>query len=200
MNQYTHNSINDDSEIAFDLGADIKYSITPSLTIDLTYNTDFAQAEVDKQQVNLDRFNLFYPEKRAFFLENAGQFSVGSPGEVDLFFSRRIGISENGLVVPILGGGRLSGKVGNTNIGVLSMVTDNIESIGLNKNNFSVARVNHNISNSRSSIGVAYVARDGIGNNLSNDFNRAFEELKFKFSTLSIKIIFSLLLNVDLFA
>ena len=91
MNQYTHNSINDDSEIAFDLGADIKYSITPSLTIDLTYNTDFAQAEVDKQQVNLDRFNLFYPEKRAFFLENAGQFSVGSPGEVDLFFSRRIG-------------------------------------------------------------------------------------------------------------
>ena len=52
----------------FDGGADLKYSITPSLTLDLTYNTDFAQAEVDKQQVNLDRFNLFYPEKRAFFL------------------------------------------------------------------------------------------------------------------------------------
>ena len=174
LNQYTHNSIVGDSEIAFDVGADIKYSITPSLTLDLTYNTDFAQAEVDKQQVNLDRFNLFYPEKRAFFLENAGQFSVGSPGEVDLFFSRRVGISENGSVVPILGGGRLSGKVGSTNIGVLSMVTDNIESIGLNKNNFSVARVNHNISNSRSSIGVAYVARDGIGNNLSDDFNRVY--------------------------
>ena len=59
---------------------------------DMTYNTDFAQVEVDEQQVNLDRFNLFFPEKRAFFLENAGQFSVGSPGEVDLFFSRRIGL------------------------------------------------------------------------------------------------------------
>ena len=76
-------------------GADLKYSITPALTLDLTYNTDFAQVEVDEQQVNLDRFNLFFPEKRPFFLENAGQFSVGSPGEIDLFFSRRIGIDSN---------------------------------------------------------------------------------------------------------
>lgn len=77
-----------DSKIEFDsdVGGDIKYSITPSLTLDLTYNTDFAQVEVDQQQVNLDRFNLFFPEKRPFFLENAGLFSVGSPGEVDLFF------------------------------------------------------------------------------------------------------------------
>ena len=66
-----------------DFGGDIKYSLTPGLTLDLTYNTDFAQVEVDDQQVNLDRFNLFFPEKRPFFLENAGQFSVGSPGEVD---------------------------------------------------------------------------------------------------------------------
>ena len=66
----------------------------------MTYNTDFAQVEVDEQQVNLDRFNLFFPEKRPFFLENAGQFSVGSPGEVDLFFSRRIGIGNNGALVP----------------------------------------------------------------------------------------------------
>ena len=87
-----------------DAGADIKYSLTPGLTLDLTYNTDFAQVEVDEQQVNLDRFNLFFPEKRAFFLENAGQFSVGSPGEVDLFFSRRIGIGEGGELVPIIGG------------------------------------------------------------------------------------------------
>jgi len=76
------------------IGGDIKYSLTPGLTLDLTYNTDFAQVEVDEQQVNLDRFNLFFPEKRPFFLENAGQFSVGSPGEVDLFFSRRIGIGK----------------------------------------------------------------------------------------------------------
>ena len=64
-------------------GMDLKYSVTPSLTLDLTYNTDFAQVEVDDEQVNLDRFNLFFPEKRPFFLENAGQFTVGSPGEVD---------------------------------------------------------------------------------------------------------------------
>ena len=78
----------DPSEAKFkpEFGADVKYSITPAVTLDLTYNTDFAQVEVDQEQVNLDRFNLFFPEKRPFFLENAGQFSVGSPGEVDLFF------------------------------------------------------------------------------------------------------------------
>ena len=75
-----------------EVGIDGKYNITPGLTLDGTYNTDFAQVEVDDQQVNLDRFNLFFPEKRPFFLENAGFFSVGNPGEVDLFFSRRIGI------------------------------------------------------------------------------------------------------------
>ncbi|MBT8307926.1 MAG: carbohydrate binding family 9 domain-containing protein, partial [Maribacter sp.] len=107
----------EDSDYDFDaeIGGDIKYSITPSLTLDLTYNTDFAQVEVDQQQVNLDRFNLFFPEKRPFFLENAGLFSVGSPGEVDLFFSRRIGIGEEGNVVPIIGGARVSGKANRTN-------------------------------------------------------------------------------------
>jgi hypothetical protein len=91
-----HDKAPDETEVHPDVGADIKYSITPSLTLDLTYNTDFAQVEVDQQQINLDRFNLFFPEKRPFFLENAGFFSAGSPGEVDLFFSRRIGISNNG--------------------------------------------------------------------------------------------------------
>jgi len=81
-----------ETEVNGDIGVDVKYSVTPSITLDLTYNTDFAQVEVDDQQVNLDRFNLFFPEKRPFFLENAGLFTVGSPGEVDLFFSRRIGI------------------------------------------------------------------------------------------------------------
>ena len=75
---------------------DVKYNLTPSLTLDATVNTDFAQVEVDDQQVNLDRFNLFFPEKRPFFLENAGFFAVGNPGEVDLFFSRRIGIDADG--------------------------------------------------------------------------------------------------------
>ena len=166
LTQLTNFSDKKDVKTNIDGGADLKYSITPSLTLDLTYNTDFAQAEVDKQQVNLDRFNLFYPEKRAFFLENAGQFSVGSPGEIDLFFSRKIGISSNGSIVPIKGGGRLSGKVGNTNIGLLSMITDASDQLNSKRNNYYVTRVNHNFNNSRSSIGAAF-----IGKTISKDLN-----------------------------
>ncbi|MDZ7632498.1 MAG: DUF5916 domain-containing protein [Gemmatimonadaceae bacterium] len=91
--------------------ATIKYGITPSLTLDLTYNTDFAQVEVDDQRMNLTRFPLFFPEKRPFFLENAGVFSAGTPQAVDLFFTRRIGIDSVGQQ-PILGGGRLTGRIG----------------------------------------------------------------------------------------
>ena len=160
-----------------DIGGDIKYSLTPGLTLDMTYNTDFAQVEVDEQQVNLDRFNLFFPEKRPFFLENAGQFSVGSPGEVDLFFSRRIGIGTNGSLVPIIGGSRVSGKIGQTNVGLLSMFTDEVPNeetgaVDIIKNNYSVARVNHDFAAKRSSIGGVFVNRSGIGNDL--DYNRVF--------------------------
>jgi hypothetical protein len=157
-------------------GGDIKYSLTPGLTLDMTYNTDFAQVEVDEQQVNLDRFNLFFPEKRPFFLENAGQFSVGSPGEVDLFFSRRIGIGANGSLVPIIGGSRVSGKIGQTNVGLLNMFTDEVptttDELDIVKNNYTVARVNHDFAATRSSIGGVFVNRSGIGNAL--DYNRVF--------------------------
>ena len=125
--------------------------------------------------MNLDRFNLFFPEKRPFFLENAGQFSVGSPGEVDLFFSRRIGIGDGGSLVPIIGGSRVSGKVGQTNVGLLSMFTDEVEidrDIGIVKNNYSVARVNHDFAKSRSSLGGLFVNRNGIG--ISDDYNSVF--------------------------
>jgi len=152
-------------------GADIKYSITPSVTLDLTYNTDFAQVEVDQQQVNLDRFNLFFPEKRPFFLENAGQFSVGAAGEVDLFFTRRIGIGPEGQIVPIIGGGRLSGKINNTNIGMLNMTTRSVDAEDIDGNNFSVARVNHQIGQ-RSSIGGIVVNRQNTAE--SADYNRTF--------------------------
>ena len=157
------------------IGGDIKYSLTPGLTLDLTYNTDFAQVEVDDQQVNLDRFNLFFPEKRPFFLENAGQFSVGSPGEIDLFFSRRIGIGQGGAIVPIIGGSRISGKVGQTNLGLLNMFTDEVELNNGNsiiKNNFNAVRINHDFAKSRSSIGGLIVNRNGIGDN--NDYNTVF--------------------------
>src|SRR5688572_13756426 len=101
------------------VGFDAKYSITPNVTLDLTYNTDFAQVEADNVQINLTRFSLFFPEKRPFFLERANLFSMGDAGETDVFFSRRIG-----LVNEILGGGRLTGQVGPFSLGVLSLQTD----------------------------------------------------------------------------
>jgi len=159
-----------------DFGFDVKYSITPSLTLDGTYNTDFAQVEVDEQQINLDRFNLFFPEKRPFFLENAGLFSVGNPREVELFFSRRIGISSGGDLIPVEGGARLSGKIGNsTNIGLLYMATDAAEDIAPG-NKFSVARISQELPN-RSSIGAIFTSRNGDGSYLapsSDDYNRGY--------------------------
>ncbi|MBT8080258.1 MAG: carbohydrate binding family 9 domain-containing protein [Gammaproteobacteria bacterium] len=150
------------TETDTEFGFDIKYSITPSLTLDATYNTDFAQVEVDDQQVNLDRFNLFFPEKRPFFLENAGQFSVGNAQEVELFFSRRIGIGDDGEQLPIDGGLRLSGKIGDTtNVGLLYMRSDAVDGIAP-QNDFAVARVNQELPN-RSAIGAIFVSRDGDG-------------------------------------
>ena len=145
-----------------EFGFDLKYSLTPSLTLDATYNTDFAQVEVDNLQVNLNRFSLFFPEKRPFFLENAGQFSVGAPGEVELFFSRRIGIGPAGEQIPIDGGLRLSGKVGNgTNLGLLAMRSEAVTGIA-SENDFAVVRLNQEVAR-RSAVGMLFVNRDGGG-------------------------------------
>jgi len=168
--QRINDKANQTKSANLDKGLDVKYSLTPGLTLDLTYNTDFAQVEVDDQQINIDRFNLFFPEKRSFFLENAGQFSVGSPGEIDLFFSRRIGLSNNGSIIPIIGGSRISGKIGQTNIGLLNMYTDEIISSNIDKNSFTVARINHDFSETRSSIGGIIINKKSIKNN--DDFNR----------------------------
>ena len=157
-----------------DFGFDVKYSLTPSLTLDATYNTDFAQVEVDDQQINFDRFNLFFPEKRPFFLENAGLFAVGSPGEVDMFFSRRIGIDNDGRVVPILGGLRLTGKTSGMNVGLINMQTESVKADSLQANNFIVARVNKELPN-RSAVGVLVVNRQATGDLApDNDYNRTF--------------------------
>jgi hypothetical protein len=161
------------STLLGDVGADFKYNLTPSLTLDATVNTDFAQVEVDDQQVNLDRFNLFFPEKRPFFLENAGFFTVGNPGEIDLFFSRRIGIGGNGEAIPILGGGRVSGKAGRFNVGLLNMQTDEYQN-RLPGNNFSVVRVTRDLPN-RSSVGGLLVNRAGTGDlSPAGDDNRTY--------------------------
>jgi len=101
-----------------DVGLDVKYSLTSSLTLDLTYNTDFAQVEADNVEVNLDRFSLFFPEKREFFLERSGLFTFGDAGQTQVFFSRRIGL-EN----PIVGGGRLTGQAGRFTVGLLNLQT-----------------------------------------------------------------------------
>jgi hypothetical protein len=166
------------SETRYDeeFGFDIKYSLNPSLTLDVTYNTDFAQVEVDQQQVNLNRFSLFFPEKRPFFLENAGQFSVGDSEEVELFFSRRIGIGDDGDPIPIEGGVRLSGRVGDaTNVGLLYMSTEAVANIAPG-NDYAVARISHELQN-RSSVGVLYVERSGDGSHLlsaAEDHNRTY--------------------------
>ncbi len=153
-------------------GLDAKWSVTGSLTLDATFRTDFAQVEVDQQQVNLDRFPLYFPEKRPFFLENAGFFAVGSPGELDLFFSRRIGIGPQGEVVPIIGGGRLSGKAGNFRVGLLDIQTEQVADV-TSTNNFGVARLSYELPN-RSEVGAFFASRHATGGSDSDDFGRTY--------------------------
>jgi hypothetical protein len=158
-----------------EFGGDLKYSINPALTLDLTVNTDFAQVEVDEQQVNLDRFSLFFPEKRPFFLENAGQFTVGNSGEVDLFFSRRIGIASTGDPLQIIGGGRLSGKIRGFNVGLLDMQTKGLEGIAPD-NNFAVIRIAKDLPN-RSGFGGLFINRQSTGDmevKGIGDYNRTY--------------------------
>ena len=154
-----------------DSGVDAKFGVTPSLNLDVTYNTDFAQVEVDEQVVNLTRFNVRFPEKRPFFLENAGLFAAGKDG-VDLFFSRQIGI-QSGIEVPIIGGARLSGKAGSFNVGLMNMQTDDVPGV-TPQNNFTVARVTRELPN-RSSLGGIVVKRDATGSMTStDDWNRTW--------------------------
>ncbi len=156
-----------------DAGLDVKYGITQNLTADLTYNTDFAQVEVDEQQVNLTRFSLFFPEKREFFLESRGIFSFGSGGisggfgmgggggggtTPQLFYSRRIGL-QGSTAVPIIGGGRVTGKVGSFDVGLVDIQTGKDSDVGAVSTNFSVVRLRRDVF-SRSSIGVLFENRD----------------------------------------
>jgi hypothetical protein len=158
----------------FDGGLDVKFSLTPSITLDATYRTDFAQAEVDQQQVNLTRFNLFFPEKRDFFLENTGIFAFGTgnnfngAGNLVPFFSRRIGLSQGGTPIPIVGGARVSGKAGRNDIGVLVMKTERLGSTP--SNNYTVGRFKRNLF-STSWIGAIVTDRESAG---PNDYNRVY--------------------------
>lgn len=156
-----------ETKVRGDVGMDLKYSITPSLTLDATFNTDFAQVEVDEEQINLDRFSLFFPEKRPFFLENAGLFSVGEQGEAELFFSRRIGIDPDGGTVPILGGARLTGSIADWKVGVLEMQTESVTGV-TPANNFGVLRLMREFGN-RSAAGVLLTQRIGTSSDAPDD-------------------------------
>ncbi len=180
---YIAGSANDDRTLTGDtvdrtgdIGLDLKWGVRSDLTLDMTFNTDFAQVEADEEQVNLTRFGLFFPEKRPFFLENAQVFQLGQPQSIDLFFSRRIGLA-GGQPIDIIGGGRLSGKLGGYNVGMLNMQTasavDRDGDAIAPSNNFSVVRVQREVG--RSNFGGMFVNRQGVGNLAAeDDYNRAY--------------------------
>jgi len=178
-------------QFAGDVGGDIKYAVTPNLTADLTINTDFAQVEIDEQQVNLTRFSLFFPEKRDFFLEGRGIFDFarggtgafggggGGGGGSDtpsLFYTRRIGLN-NGAVIPIDAGGRLTGKLGPWAIGMMNIATTSDSASGTKPTDFTVLRLKRDVLQ-RSAVGVMAtnrsVATSGTGSNLAWGVDGAF--------------------------
>ncbi|NNF25678.1 MAG: carbohydrate binding family 9 domain-containing protein [Gemmatimonadetes bacterium] len=140
-----------------EFGADIRYPFSGNLTLDLTLNTDFAQVEADGQQVNLDRFPLFFPEKRRFFQERSGIFDFPTGGGSRFFHSRRIGLNAVREPVPVLGGGRLVGRLGEWDVGLLNLQTEG-EGISPSEN-FGVARLRRRALNEFSYIGVMGTSR-----------------------------------------
>jgi len=162
-------------------GLDVKYGVTPSLTLDVTVKPDFAQAEADEQQVNLTQFSLFFPEKREFFLENSGMFYFGdipresrlgnarfAPPEEEmlLFFSRRIGLTDTGQEIPIAAGGRLTGRVGRTGVGVMTVQTQ--QEGARDGDNYTVLRARRDVLRN-SDIGAIFLSR--LSSGLSSDRN-----------------------------
>jgi hypothetical protein len=179
----------DDANWDADAGIDIKYGFGGGITLDATVNTDFSQVEADEQQINLTRFNLFFPEKREFFLENSGIFAFGelgqitsgggggtsSPGRLSgggndmlFFFSRRIGISDDGRQIPVLGGARLTGRKGPWSFGFLNIATH--EARPTPATNFTVARIRRNIL-ANSQVGAVLINKDELN---SGGYNRGY--------------------------
>jgi len=172
----SEDSGNNSQSILKKTGFNIKYGVTPTLTADFTVNTDFAQVEADQARINLTRFNLHYPEKREFFLEGADIFRFGSFYRSQIFYSRRIGLSEKGEQIPILGGARLTGRAGKYSIGILNVQTKtNGEAAGAN---FFVTRLQRDILR-QSKIGFIstqkYISSTGYAyRTFGTDFNLYF--------------------------
>ena len=154
------------NDLTGDPGVDVKYGLTEGLTADFTLNTDFAQVEADENQVNLTRFSISFPEKREFFLENAGLFTFGTGGGGDvggsavpnIFYSRRIGLSGS-TAVPLIGGGRMAGRVGAWSVGALNMTEGDWQHpVDTNGANFTVLRLRRDVLR-RSTIGGIYTRK-----------------------------------------
>src|SRR6185369_3225447 len=178
-------------------GVDGKYGVTSGLVWDFTVNTDFSQVEADEQQVNLPRFNRFFPEKRDFFLENQGLFAFGDQSggggggnfgagrtnqiqDMRLFFTRRIGLSDDGQALPILGGTRLSGRQGAYTIGLLNI--HEREDGGVPATNFSALRLRRDVL-ANSDIGAVLLDKEVAG----PGFNRlAGFDANFRFGGLTM--------------
>lgn len=165
-----------DKEVDFtrELGLDVRYGLSPKLTLDLTYNTDFSQVEADDQVVNLSRFSIFFPEKRRFFQEQAGLYEVNMGGSSQLFYSRNIGI-RNGQLTPIIGGGRLNGKVSQWDVGALFLRTQDLQNASgesFGAEDFAVTRLRKKVINDRSFIGMMGTLRkEGNKKNLAGGFD-----------------------------
>jgi Domain of unknown function (DUF5916) len=169
-------------------GMDAKVGITPSLNLDLTVNPDFAQVEVDRQVTNLSRFELFFPERRQFFLENADIFGSSGLGNLSPFFSRRIGIGENvnsgeNVQIPILFGARLSGRVNQDwRMGALNMTTAKSERFGADATNFTVASVQRRIGQ-RNFLSGIFVNKQLINSDLSEERYNRVAGIDFNFTS-----------------
>ncbi|HMO40873.1 MAG TPA: DUF5916 domain-containing protein [Saprospiraceae bacterium] len=146
-------------------GFDVNYSVTPNLRAGLTFNTDFAETEVDDRQVNLTRFPLFFPERRAFFLEGGSVFNFAPASGPNPYFSRRIGL-QGGNPVPILGGGRIIGRVGQSDVGLIHIRTREAAD-GTPPEDFTVARVVQNVFK-ESQVGLIYTRRATEGDSLAD--------------------------------
>ncbi len=172
---------NEDARFTYNFGGDAKIAVTPSLNLDLTFNPDFSQVEVDQQVTNVDRFEIFFPERRQFFLENADLFGSFGQSRINPFFSRRIGVNidtltGNAVQNTIYAGARLSGKLNeDVRLGLLSMQTAADPDNGLPDYNYSIISLQKRLF-SRSNVGVIFVNKQGfreIDSNSGNDpFNR----------------------------
>jgi len=161
---------------ASDFGLEVmKWRITPSLTADATWRTDFAQTEVDDLRVNLDRFPLFFPERREFFQEGSGIFDFGTvtrgiTSNLRLFHSRRIGLSPRRRPVPIVAGGRITGRLQGFTLGLLNVQTESFQPENIPASNYGVLRVKRDVL-SRSAVGAFLMNREKAG---GSDFNRVY--------------------------